>query len=64
MRSIVNSTLVWRDGKPYEAGTKFAVVDEPKADKKPVQVDPTTAEAWERNGWIEAKSATEKPHAG
>lgn len=47
--SVTCNTLVWLREQPFEKGTTFTVVDEPKGDK---DVDLTTAAAWERNGWL------------
>lgn len=59
-KRVTCNTLVWLRDKPFEAGTSFAVVDEPKADK---EVDPATASGWARNGWLstadKAKAAGE-----
>lgn len=51
--TVTCNTLVWLREKQFEAGTTFDVVDAPKTDK---QVDPTTATAWGRNGWLKAAS--------
>ena len=37
----------------HPKGTKFEVVDEPKAGAVPVQVDPTTAGRWLRDAWAQ-----------
>lgn len=48
-KTVTCSTLVWLREQQFEAGTTFTVVDDPKTAR---QVDPTTAAAWGRNGWL------------
>ena len=50
-KTVTCNTLVWLRERPFEAGTTFTVVDAPKTEK---QVDPATAAAWGRNGWLAA----------
>lgn len=53
MKKIVATTDVWLRDKPRAKGTEFAIVEDPKSGGKPVEVDPTTAAAWLRNGWAD-----------
>lgn len=48
-KTVTCNRLVWLREVPHEAGTAFHVVENPE---KPKEVDPTTAAAWERNGWL------------
>lgn len=59
-KTVTCSTLVWLREVPHEAGTTFHIVDNPEKAK---EVDPTTAAAWERNGWL-AKPATKAAGEG
>lgn len=45
---IVATTGVWLREKFREAGTEFVVAETPKRGAKPIEVDVTTAIAWER----------------
>lgn len=48
---IVAATLVWLREQPFDAGTRFAVVDRvDTAATDPVQVDAGTAALWLRHG--------------
>lgn len=60
---FINTTHVWLREKSRENGTEFVVADEPKSGKKPVEVDVTTALAWQQQGWIGLARATDKPKA-
>lgn len=56
-----NTTDTWLREKARGKGTEFVVADDPKSGKKPVEIDSSTALAWQRNGWI--KLAAEKAKA-
>ena len=56
-KSVTCNTLVWLLDAQFEAGTTFHVVESPD---KPREVDPTTAAAWQRNGWLAASGAKAK----
>lgn len=57
-KTVTCNTLVWLREQQFEAGTKFAVVDEPKDG---TDVDPTTADRWEMNGWLVGSEKGESP---
>ena len=46
---VICNRLVWVRGMAHEAGTRFAVVDAPAADK---EIDGFTAERWRQEGWL------------
>lgn len=60
-KTVTCSTLVWLRDRQFEAGTKFAVVDVPE---QAHDVDPATAAAWERNGWLKPAAGKKSATAG
>lgn len=50
-RIIAGTDVLYREVR-HVKGTEFDVADRPDPAAKPVQVDPTTAAAWERQGWL------------
>lgn len=60
-KTVTCSTLVWLRERPFEAGTKFNLVDAPKS---ATEVDPATAAAWERNGWLKPAAGKKASAAG
>jgi hypothetical protein len=49
--AIVTATDVVFNGRSHEKNTRMAVVERPKPDQTPAQVDPETARRWLRDGW-------------
>ena len=60
-KSVTCKTLVWLRDQQFEAGTKFALVDVPE---QAHDVDPATAAAWERNGWLMPAAGKKSAAAG
>ena len=54
MRKIVATTDVLAHENRFPKGTTFHVVDAPKADAKPPEIDARTASVWDLNGWCES----------
>lgn len=62
MQKLRALTLLWLHERPHDAGTEFAVVENPdRAAEKPVQVDRGTAALWVRHGKAETVEASAEP---
>lgn len=56
MRKIVATTDVLAHENRFPKGTGFLVVDAPKADANPPEIDARTAGIWEQNGWCKSQA--------
>lgn len=57
MRKIIVTTDVLAHENRFPKGTGFSVRNDPDPKAKPPQIDPTTADRWESNGWAEPEKA-------